>query len=136
MKYYLTIDNDGLYRLCVMHPKQRINYWYPTTHRYFNVSNTLGQKIFPTISNEFCSQINVEFGIGDLYYLSVDANGIGHLSVEKPVFCTVPNHKLGLINHYWKFGKEFIVIPKEYMLELFNITYKDDPIEIKIKFNF
>ena len=136
MKYNLTLDNNGLYRLCEELPLKRISYWCPTTHRYFNISNELGLKLFPNISNEICYQINVEFGIGNSYYLSVDANGIGHLSVEKPVFCTVPNHKLGLVNKYWKFGKEFIVIPKEYMLELFNITYKDDPMKIKINFSF
>lgn len=134
MKYFVVKDENGLYRACVDLPVKRKSYWYPINDYYFNISNSLGNQLFDITFDSTPQIWNLDFTTGNEYYLSCDLNGIGHISKDIPEYCSIFSKQFNCQNDFWKFGKEFISIPKEYMQILFDVKL-DAYSKIKINFS-
>ena len=133
MTYYIVKDLSGLYRACRNMPIKRKCYWYPINEYYFNISNSLGNQLFDITFDSEPQVWEINFSGNDNYYLSCDLNGIGHISRDIPEYCSIFSKQFNCENKFWKFGKEFISIPKEFMNILFNINCLSYS-EIKINF--
>ena len=93
----------------------------------------IGRAILNKNNDSFLEIWNLDFTTGDEYYLSCDLNGVGHISKDVPEYCSIFSKQFNCQNDFWKFGKEFMSIPKEYMQILFDVKLD---VYSKIKINF
>ena len=133
MRMYLAREPGGMFRLCELPPVRMKSFWKPVNHGYFNIDSKFGSIIFPELSfDDALLEIDVDFGIGDEWFICHDLSGTYRICKSEPKFYSIYNNKVKHLCEFWD-SKEQFTCEKQFGDELFGIQDHTKYMKILLK---